>query len=348
MTFQNIEFSRVMRAIASIWGLAIILSFLISCVSAPLMPTAMGDSAMEYLETLSDPNATADAIEDRRAAFWSNFGQELTVQYILQWALVALAIFWVVGRTARRAESQAQAVGYGVMIAGGVALTYGVVCSCLPAVALSSSSLLLIAFVFLGLFVAAGYAGGRNAALNLQPEPAKTAPASMPRFGGGRPSEPVPAAGSGPKVYYNMGVQAALGGRAEEARQHFTRVLQMEPRNVAAWLQLANLADTPEQAWNYIQQARAIDANDPAVREAVAIIWPQVAASAEKREPPRNQPPYPGGQQDDTAIPHSRLPGSVLDAAEKPDSGVPGDDDDEPEVPPGTPLPPPPDEPRIP
>jgi hypothetical protein len=107
---------------------------------------------------------------------------------------------------------------------------------------------------------------------------------------------------------YNLGVAAAMGGRREEAREHFTRVLQDQPRNVAAWLQLANLADTPEQAWNYIQQARAINANDPAVQEAVNIIWPQVQANLQRKPPATNQPPYLGGAQDDTEIPRSTLP----------------------------------------
>jgi hypothetical protein len=101
---------------------------------------------------------------------------------------------------------------------------------------------------------------------------------------------------------------AALGGRREEARQHFTRVLQMQPRHVAAWLQLANLADTPEQAWNYIQQARSISPTDPAVIQAVEVIWPQVAANAEQQGPSRLQPPYQGATPDDASIPSSTLP----------------------------------------
>jgi hypothetical protein len=138
-----------------------------------------------------------------------------------------------------------------------------------------------------------------------------------------------------------MGVQAAMGGRREEARQHFTRVLQMQPRNIAAWLQMANLADTPDQAWNYVQQARSINPADPAVMDAVNVIWPQVAASGAQRNLPRSQPAYPGGQQDDTEIPRTRLPGSPLDAA--PAEDVASDDEsgsDDSGEPPNPPPPP--------
>ncbi len=79
-------------------------------------------------------------------------------------------------------------------------------------------------------------------------------------------------------------------------------------RSTAAWLQLANLADTPEQAWNYVQQARSINAADPAVMQAVDVIWPKVAASAQQSSPPRVQPPYTGGAQDDSEIPRTTLP----------------------------------------
>jgi hypothetical protein len=78
-------------------------------------------------------------------------------------------------------------------------------------------------------------------------------------------------------VAYNMGVAAILGERREEARYYFVQVTQADARNIGAWLYLANLATTPLEAWSYIQQARAIDPGNPAVQEAVALIWPQVS-----------------------------------------------------------------------
>ena len=75
---------------------------------------------------------------------------------------------------------------------------------------------------------------------------------------------------------YNMGVAAVLGNRLEEARYYFVQTTQLEPRHTGAWLYLANVSTTPLEAWSYIQQARAIDSEDPLVQEAVAIVWPQV------------------------------------------------------------------------
>lgn len=75
---------------------------------------------------------------------------------------------------------------------------------------------------------------------------------------------------------YNMGVAAVLGNRLEEARYYFVQTTQLEPRHTGAWLYLANVSTTPLEAWSYVQQARAIDSEDPLVQEAVAIVWPQV------------------------------------------------------------------------
>jgi hypothetical protein len=79
-------------------------------------------------------------------------------------------------------------------------------------------------------------------------------------------------------VAFNMGVGAALGERREEARFYFSQVTQADPANLTAWLYLANLSTTPLEAWSYIQQARAIDPNDPAVVQAVNLVYPQVEA----------------------------------------------------------------------
>jgi len=202
----------------------------------------------------------------------------------------------------------------------------------------SSATDFALQLVFLGIIWAAGVLGGRTGGQNPRAErPAYPAPAAyepVNRFGSAPAASGGTAApGSKPDTYYQMGVQAALGGRREEARQHFTRVLQIQPRSIAAWLQLANLADTPEQAWNYVQQARSINAADPAVLHAVDLIWPKVAAKAQQSPPPQAQPPYVGGGQDEVEIPRLTLPDSAPlsppdivappadDAGETPDVG---------------------------
>ena len=88
-------------------------------------------------------------------------------------------------------------------------------------------------------------------------------------------------------VAYNMGAGAALGGRKEEARYYFTQVTQADPRNVSAWLYLANLATTPLEAWSYVQQARAVAPDHPSVQQAVALVYPQVSQG----QPPAAQLP---------------------------------------------------------
>ncbi len=77
-------------------------------------------------------------------------------------------------------------------------------------------------------------------------------------------------------VAYNLGVAAVLGGRREEARYYFVQVTQTDPTHISAWLYLANMATTPLEAWSYLQQARAIEPGNPAVQEAVTVVWPQV------------------------------------------------------------------------
>jgi hypothetical protein len=192
----------------------------------------------------------------------------------------------------------------------------------------------VIPFLFLIVVAIAGtlggYVGGQNPRRPKE-RPVYSQPSAydpVSRFGTPTSAGSMIPPGSKPDTYYTMGVQAALGGRRQEARQHFTRVLQIQPRSIAAWLQLANLADTPEQAWNYVQQARSINPTDPAVLHAVDQIWPKVAAQAAHNPPPQAQPPYRGGALDDVEIPRSRLPGSTP-AAPAPDeiAGSPEPDD---------------------
>lgn len=296
---------RVITAIALVWGIAILAMVLIGCMLAPLLPASMAEGLRDYLEVVSDARSTPAQIEAERDALWAEFGTPIAVQYLLQWGVVALATYGIARRTARQAESREVAVRMGLWIGLGVILSYGTLCACLPAFALAAPALLGLGAAFLGIFVAAGLFGGRQGAEALS----GVLPMGAGLSGAGSLS-PLPYTPdlTRAETYYQMGVQAALGGRREEARQHFTRVLQADPRSVPAWLQLANLADTPEQAWNYVQQARALSPNDPAVQQAVAIIWPQVAQQAARHAPPRNQPPYPGGQIDDVQVPRSRLP----------------------------------------
>jgi hypothetical protein len=93
-------------------------------------------------------------------------------------------------------------------------------------------------------------------------------------------------------VAYNMGIAAVLGGRREEARYYFSQVTQADPEHIGAWLYLSNLATTPLEAWSYVQQARAVDLENPAVNEAVSVIWPQVShLYGEKSEATPNAAP---------------------------------------------------------
>jgi hypothetical protein len=209
--------------------------------------------------------------------------------YIAQWSAALLATFWMGRWAARRAVTREQAAGYGLAVGVGTALTYGILC------VMCSIAFLLIRLGFFALLIAAGALGGRVAGRRAGQFPTPDSfPGTEPRPSR-LPGFPLPQAsrqpnvprGINPEIYYNMGVSAALGGRRDEAQQHFTHVLQMNPRHVAAWLQLANLSETPEQAWNYVQQARAISPNDPAVQQAVAVIWPKVEANARAALPPQ-------------------------------------------------------------
>jgi hypothetical protein len=263
----------------------------------------------------------------------------LNIMFLVQLGLVVLLAGWQTYWAAHVAQSARQAVGYAVLVTLGILLTYGVMLLFVP-------TLFLIKVLFYGALAAVNIRAGQMAGQMIGrrgPVPAQT-PGFRPPPGEAGPAYPP---GANPEPYYNMGVMAALGGRREEARQHFTRVLQMQPRHVAAWLQLANLADTPEQAWNYIQQARSISPTDPAVMQAVEVIWPKVAANAERQGPSRLQPPYKGAAQDDTSFPSSTLPGGPPPDVAAPDELKPPEPSAAPAPPPGEDdrdEPPPPEE----
>lgn len=347
MTFQKLQTGRVFTAVIIIFVIGFMLNIVVQV-----------GFVMSRMVDAMDPDLTQAEQEQRIQDEFDALMDEITegsstlnTLSMIQWGLMAVVTFFVARRTARKyAVSPEQAGGYGVMIGLGVTVLYGF-CVC------SSPTTFLVQIAFLVLILAAAAVGGQLGGQNLGARtPAPDVPGG-PAYGdfpsgAQTPGGPLPGVagrgappGGNPETYYNMGVSAALGGRREEARQHFTRVLQMQPRHVPAWLQLANLADTPEQAWNYIQQARSINPTDPAVLEAVDVIWPQVAAKAS--QPPHVQPPYPGGQQDDVAIPRTRLPGTPppgeSDADAGPDADTDADNDANPDAESGSDTGPPPD-----
>ncbi|MCZ7541050.1 MAG: tetratricopeptide repeat protein [Anaerolineae bacterium] len=307
MTFQGIQVGRVVQAVFMVFLVSLGLSLLTSCLIMPFVSAEMMDRLSDLLAAFNtsgpDQEQQLEQFQNDVSTFAQDFEGELTIYYAVQWTLVAAVTYVVAGRMARRAAAPAQAAGYGLLIGVGVLVSYGAFC---VAMTIAPGGIKLL---YLMLLVMAGYFGGRSAGGRLLPADAAVPDQSKPKRPFFAPSQP----GVRPEVYYNMGVQAALGGRRDEARQHFTRAVQGNPRYVEAWLQLANLADTPEQAWNYVQQARAISPDDPAVRQAVSVIWPQVAASAGQISPARAQPPYPGGAQDDVSIPRSALPAGIYE-----------------------------------
>ena len=295
MTFQNIRPGRITLAVVLIFVLSVGASLAVSTVYV-----------LTRIVDVVDPNATPqqqeDALQQEMDALMNevqNGSDAITRLTLVQWsltALITLAVTYFVVRNA--ATDPTQAVGYGALIGFGVLLVYSL-CICGTVVDAG------IKLAFLVLIGMAALLGGQWAGRRLKPH--AVAAQEIAAVPGMLTASPPVSGGLSAETYYNMGVQAALGGRREEARQHFTHAVQQNPRYVEAWLQLANLSDTPEQAWNYVQQARTLAPNNPAVKQAVKVIWPQVSANATKREPPRNLPPYPGGEQDDVAIPRTRL-----------------------------------------
>jgi hypothetical protein len=328
MSFQNMRVGPILVASALIFGIWFGLA----------MCGAMTYGVMEIWPTISemDPNLSEeeqqkiiDKETDRIMADVQDesTAQGITAAFLGLAALVTFGVTWPV--TSRNARSLEQARGYGMIIGG---IMTGVFLLCTLGNVLTQPLFMLMLF----LVALGGWFGGQVGGLRLkqlpEPMPASYLPSPFeslssygaPPFGTGGSLTP----GSRPETYYSMGVQAALGGRREEARQHFIRVLQMQPRSIAAWLQLANLADAPEQAWNYVQQARSINPTDPAVMHAVEVIWPKVAASQGSAPSLlHNQPPYRGGAQDDAAIPRATLPGSAPDSPPIEPSAPTGDSD---------------------
>ena len=313
MTFENLQFGRIMRAVFITAIVGIILSFG-TCYCFLL------SELLPKIDSKADISTQQKQLQDELQPLVDDIFKHppstLNIMFLVQLGLVVLVAGWQTYWAAQVAESVRQAIGYAVMVTLGVLSSYGLL------LLLFGPTLFLIKVAFYIVMTAVNIRVGQIAGQLIgkrgpaQPQ----APGFRPPLGGTGPASPP---GANPETYYNMGVMAALGGRREEARQHFTRVLQLQPRHVAAWLQLANLADTPEQAWNYIQQARSISPTDPAVLQAVEVIWPKVAANAARQGPSRLQPPYPGAGEGEASSPSTAPPGGPSPDVVAPDEVKP-------------------------
>lgn len=307
MRLQELQLNRVLRAAFIVTAIGTVLSFgacycfLIGELLEEVDPEADISAQQEQLQ-----RRAPEIIEDVLA----NPPSGLNLLFLAQLAIVVLLAFWQSYWAARVSTSPEQAGGYGLAVGIGVLVTYGMLLLVFGPISF------LYKIAFYAALLAATITGGRLAGQRLD-RPAPTS-GTAPDYDRGTlgprgPVVPGQLSGAAPRtenaqVYYNMGVSAAMGGRREEARQHFHRVLQIDPRHLLAWLELANLADTPEQAWDYIQQARALEPNHPRVVEAVQIVWPQIADKASRGDPPLAQPPYRGAPPDEPDIIRSQLP----------------------------------------
>lgn len=311
MRLQKLQLNRVLRAVLIVTAIGSVLSFgacycfLIGQLLGEIDPEADITEQQEQLQ-----RRAPEVIEEVLA----NPPSGLNLLFLAQLAIVVLLAFWQSYWAARVATSPEQAGGYGLAVGVGILATYGMLLLVFGPITF------LYKIAFYAALLAATITGGRLAGQRL--DRFAPTPGAAPDYDRGAPDSLGPAVpgqltGTPPRsgnaqVYYNMGVSAAMGGRRDEARQHFQRALQLDPRHLLAWLELANLADTPEQAWGYIQQARALEPNHPRVVEAVQIIWPQIADKASQGELPLAQPPYRGAPPDEPDIIRSRLPEQPL------------------------------------
>lgn len=321
MRLQNLQLNRVLRAVLIVTAIATVLSFgacycfLIGELVDEVDPQADLSTQQEQLQKRA-PEIVEDVLRNPPAG--------LNLLFLGQLGLVVLLAFWQSYWAARGAASPEQAGGYGLAVGVGVLITYGLLLLVFGPISF------LYKVAFYAALLAVTITGGRLAGQRLDrfgPIPDKSkrfdpSPFGEPGFG---PMTPSAAPGSlssaasrteNAQVYYNMGVSAAMGGRRDEARQHFTRALQIDPRHLLAWLELANLSATPEQAWGYIQQARALDPNHPSVIQAVDLIWPQIADKAAGGAPPLSQPPYRGAPPDEPGIIRAQMPPQAPPGAE--------------------------------
>jgi len=320
MRLQNLELNRVLRAVLIITSIGIVLSFgacycyLISELLDEVDPQADISEQQRQLQ-----QRAPEIIED----VLTNPPPGLNLLFLGQLGVLLLLSFWQSYWAARAATSPDQAGGYGLAVGIGVLVTYGMLLLVFGPIAF------IYKFAFYAALLAVTISGGRLAGQRLDrfgpaPDKAKYASplADNSPFGTFGPVVPGQLTGGlvprseNAQIYYNMGVSAALGGRRDEARQHFRRTLQIDPRHLLAWLELANLADTPEEAWDYIQQARALEPNHPRVVDAVNIIWPQLQHKAAGGNVPQAQPPFPGAGPDAPGVIRSQLPDPTPPGAE--------------------------------
>ncbi len=300
MSLQNLHFDRVFRAVLIVTAIGSLLSFgacycfLISELLDEVDPNADLSTQQEQLQRRA-PEIVENVLRNPPAG--------LNILFLTQLGLIVLLAFWQSYWAARAARTPEQAGGYGLAVGVGVLVTYGMLLLIFGPVAF------VYKLAFYAVLLAGTLTGGRLAGQRID----RFGPAPEAPLTSAFPAAPLPSASAraeNAQIYYNMGVTAAQGGRRDEARQHFTRALQLNPRFLLAWLELANLAETPEQAWDYIQQARALEPDHPGVVQAVNIIWPQIADKAGRgaAEPPTARPPFRGAPPDDPGIIRSQLP----------------------------------------
>lgn len=73
---------------------------------------------------------------------------------------------------------------------------------------------------------------------------------------------------------------AIENGNFGSARRILLNLLNVEPKNVRAWLWLAGITESPRASMSYIRRAQLIAPNDPLVREAVSWAQKRVADTA--------------------------------------------------------------------
>ncbi len=325
MTFHNLQTNRILRAVMIVVGVGIVVSFC-ACycfLVIKLMPNV-------------DPNADMASQQDKlqRDAeklfedVYRNPSSDINLLFVAILGFITLLTFWQAHWAALTTRTPEEAMGHAFAVGLGILVGYGAL------LLLFGPTILVIKLLFYIGLLAVSAVAGRIAGQKIGPDVPAFAPVGGPVPGPFRPpipSQPGGQMGGGarpgsPDVFYNMGVSAAMGGRRDEARQHFTQVIQLNPRHIPAWLQLANLADTPEQAWDYVQQARAINPNDPAVVQAAGVIWPKVAANAQAlaaSPPPDQEPPV-------------QPPASISPPPFAPDAGTPPESGTGDDVPPAS------------
>ncbi|HEY86210.1 MAG TPA: ABC transporter permease subunit, partial [Chloroflexi bacterium] len=91
---------------------------------------------------------------------------------------------------------------------------------------------------------------------------------------------------------FQKGLAQTKAGHKAEARNYFRQVLELAPNNDTTWLYLAGVSDNPANAFNAIQQAEALNPNNPGLTKAQAWFketWPDY--SNDRRPPTADRRP---------------------------------------------------------